>query len=49
MRVVRVKLNNGERMVGVRYPAVLVPHVERMMKERQEAEQLILQVMSTCV
>ena len=34
--------------MGVRYPAVLVPHVERMMKERQEAEQLVLQVMSTC-
>jgi hypothetical protein len=44
---VRVKLNNGERVVGVRYPAILVPHVEKIMKEKCEAEQLVLQAVST--
>ncbi|XP_062605521.1 uncharacterized protein LOC134267315 [Saccostrea cucullata] len=43
IRVVRVKLNNGERVVGIRYPAVLIPHVEKTMKEKAEAEQLMLQ------
>lgn len=43
IRVVRVKLNNGERVVGVRYPVALIKFVERMMKEKSDAEQLILQ------
>lgn len=47
IRVVRVKLNNGERVVGVRYPVALIKFVERMMKEKSDAEQLILQAVST--
>lgn len=46
IRVVRVKLNNGERVVGVRYPVALIKFVERMMKEKSDAEQLILQAVS---
>jgi len=34
IRVVRVKLNNGERVVGVRYPEVLVRQVEKVLSEQ---------------
>ena len=40
IRVVRVKLNNGERVVGIRYPEILVPEVEKTLKEQQEGEKL---------
>lgn len=33
-------------MVGVRYPVALIKFVERMMKEKSDAEQLILQAVS---
>ena len=38
LRVVHVALDSGERVVGVRYPEVLVAEVEHMLKEQKEAE-----------
>ncbi|XP_047130991.1 uncharacterized protein LOC100210324 isoform X1 [Hydra vulgaris] len=35
MRVVRVKLDSGERLVGLRYPDFLIPEVERYIKEQK--------------
>ena len=34
IRVVRVKLNDGERVVGIRYPQTLIANVEDMLKEQ---------------
>lgn len=33
IRVVRAELNNGERVVGIRYPEILIPEVEKALKE----------------
>ncbi|KAK3094762.1 hypothetical protein FSP39_005887 [Pinctada imbricata] len=49
IRVVRVKLNNGERVVGVRYPEVLIPEVEKTLREQQEGEKLVQASMSQSV
>ena len=35
IRVVRVQLNDGERVVGIRYPEILIREVEKAMKEQQ--------------
>ncbi|XP_048247301.1 protein FORGETTER 1-like isoform X2 [Haliotis rufescens] len=34
LRVVRVELDNGERLVGIRYPEVLIQEVQRSLKEQ---------------
>ncbi len=33
LRVVRAKLDSGERVVGLRYPELLIPLVEKTLKE----------------
>jgi hypothetical protein len=38
IRVVRVKLNDGERVVGIRYPQLLIPEVEKTLKEQRFIE-----------
>ena len=38
IRVVRVQLNDGERIVGIRYPELLIQEVERAMKEQKMLE-----------
>ena len=40
MKVVRATLNNGERLIGMRYPAVLIPLVEKAIDEQQAVLQL---------
>ncbi|PIK62947.1 hypothetical protein BSL78_00074 [Apostichopus japonicus] len=35
MRVVRVQLGNGERLIGLRYPAVLLPLVDGALKQQK--------------
>ena len=40
IRVVRVKLNDGERVVGIRYPEILIKEVEKAMKEQQIWEKM---------
>ncbi|KAK7504954.1 hypothetical protein BaRGS_00003982 [Batillaria attramentaria] len=37
LRVVRVAVDSGERVVGVRYPEVLIPEVERVLAYKQQA------------
>lgn len=38
LRVVRVQLDNGERIVGIRYPSILIPEVEKVLKDQQAME-----------
>ena len=33
LRVVRVQLDDGERVVGIRYPELLIPMVDRAIEE----------------
>ena len=40
LRVVRVAVDGGERVVGVRYPEVLIPEVEKTLKEQKLMERL---------
>ncbi|KAK3607117.1 hypothetical protein CHS0354_014268 [Potamilus streckersoni] len=40
IRVVRVRLNNNERVVGVRYPDVLIAEVEKALKEKMLIESI---------
>ncbi|XP_076442125.1 uncharacterized protein LOC143281076 isoform X2 [Babylonia areolata] len=40
LRVVRVAVDGGERVVGVRYPEVLIPEVEKTLKEQKLQERL---------
>ncbi|KAJ8030843.1 Protein FORGETTER 1 [Holothuria leucospilota] len=35
MRVVRIQLTNGERLIGLRYPAVLLPLVDDSLKQQK--------------
>ena len=44
IRVVRVQLNDGERVVGVRYPKVLISEVEKVLKEQKMLENYQQQV-----
>ncbi|KAH3812323.1 hypothetical protein DPMN_140752 [Dreissena polymorpha] len=43
IRVVRVKLNDGERVVGVRYPQILISEVEETLREQNALEAVQLQ------
>ena len=36
LRVVRVQLDSGERVIGIRYPEMLIPLVDRSIREEQE-------------
>lgn len=38
IRVVRIKLDNGERVVGVRYPEVLVRQVEKVLTDQKQSQ-----------
>lgn len=40
LRVVRVTVDSGERVVGVRYPETLIPQVEKVLKEQMLQERL---------
>ncbi|XP_029633048.1 protein strawberry notch homolog 1 isoform X1 [Octopus sinensis] len=40
IRVVRIQLNNGERVVGIRYPERLIGEVEKVLREHQLVNQL---------
>nr|KAG5712361.1 hypothetical protein BaRGS_023940 [Batillaria attramentaria] len=40
LRVVRVAVDSGERVVGVRYPEVLIPEVERVLREQKLYDRL---------
>ena len=40
MKVVRVELSDGERVIGVRYPAELVDPAEKIMKETKAMDAL---------
>ena len=35
LRVVRAQLDNGERVVGMRYPEILIPLVEKAIEEER--------------
>ena len=35
LRVVRVELDNGERLIGLRYPHVLISDAEQYLKEQK--------------
>ncbi len=40
LRVVRAKLDNGERVIGMRYPEVLIPMVSKMLEEQEMIERV---------
>lgn len=40
LRVVRAQLNTGERVVGIRYPEMLIPLVEQMLLEQRTIERM---------
>ena len=40
LKVIRATLNNGSRILGMRYPAILVPLVEKAIDDRQTTMQL---------
>ncbi|KAK7104354.1 uncharacterized protein [Littorina saxatilis] len=40
LRVVRVAVDGGERVVGVRYPEVLIPEVEKTLKEQKLVDRM---------
>eukprot|EP00057_Strongylocentrotus_purpuratus_P009593 XP_011664067.1 PREDICTED: protein strawberry notch homolog 1 isoform X3 [Strongylocentrotus purpuratus] len=40
MRVVRVQLSNGKRVIGVRYPSILIPVAEEDLKEKRVLEKV---------
>ncbi|KAL8572547.1 hypothetical protein ACOMHN_040451 [Nucella lapillus] len=40
LRVVRVAVDGGERVVGVRYPEMLIPEVEKTLKEQKLQERM---------
>ena len=40
MKVIRATLNNGERIIGMRYPSILIPLVEKTIGEQQSMQQL---------
>ncbi|XP_069103404.1 protein strawberry notch homolog 1-like isoform X2 [Argopecten irradians] len=42
VRVVRVQLDSGERVVGVRYPLILLSEVEKVLKEQNMVEKIQL-------
>ncbi|XP_033761230.1 LOW QUALITY PROTEIN: protein FORGETTER 1-like [Pecten maximus] len=42
VRVVRVQLDSGERVVGVRYPLILLSEVEKVLKEQHMVERIQL-------
>ncbi|XP_041357018.1 protein FORGETTER 1-like [Gigantopelta aegis] len=46
LRVVRVELDGGERVVGIRFPEILIPEVERLLKEHEIVKQATLPSLS---
>nr|XP_054771437.1 uncharacterized protein LOC129279369 [Lytechinus pictus] len=40
MRVVRVQLSNGKRVIGVRYPSILIPIAEDDLREKKALEKV---------
>lgn len=50
LRVVRVAVDSGERVVGVRYPEVLIPEVEKVLREQKLYDRLSrVQAVSPCL
>ena len=45
----RVQLNDGERVVGIRYPEILIQEVEDAMKEQQLLEKAQQSLLSQSV
>lgn len=43
LKAVRVQLDNGDRIVGIRYPEVLIPLVDQALREERAAEQMMQQ------
>ncbi len=51
MKVVRVELSDGQRMIGIRYPAELVEKAEEVLKEDKaiEAAQAVSVMIKPCI
>lgn len=43
LKVVRVKLDGGDRVVGIKYPEILIPLVEQSLQEQKAMEHMIQQ------
>ena len=43
LKVVRVQLDNGDRVVGIKYPEILIPLVEQSLQEQKAMEHMIQQ------
>ena len=42
MRVVRVELDGGQRLVGLRYPEQLIPEVTLFLKEQKQVDAILV-------
>ena len=42
MRVVRVELDSGQRLVGLRYPEQLIPEVTLFLKEQKQVDAILV-------
>ncbi len=49
MRVVRVQLDNGDRVVGIKYPELLIPLVEKSIQEQKIMERAMQQQLNSTV
>ena len=43
LKVVRVKLDGGDRVVGIKYPEILIPLVEQSLHEQKAMEHMVQQ------
>ena len=43
LKVVRVQLDGGDRVVGIKYPKVLIPLVEQSLQEEKAVEHMMQQ------
>ena len=41
LRVVRAQLNSGERIVGIRYPEMLITVAEQALKEQRTVDSML--------
>ena len=47
LRVVRVELNDGQRLVGLRYPEVLIAEVTALLSEQKAADAVLVCLMTS--
>ena len=47
LKVVRVQLDSGDRLVGIKYPEVLIPLVEQTLQEEKALDHFINQQSQT--